>query len=127
MIKCLVEGLAYVNLNINAGEDYNIPLTFTDANDAALDLTDAQIFFIMKKYLTDTTNVLRIVVDDIPNPELGKATVPLLHAQTKDLSGSFYASVEIQMPSEEAARTCVVVSKGKANFELVTTAQEPAV
>lgn len=128
MIKCLVEGLQYAALNINAGEDYNIPLTFTGDDDAALDITGANIFFILKKYQTDSANILRIPVTSFASPETGAAVVPLTHAQTKDLSGSFYYAIEIQMPTTTGQpETCVVVSKGKANFEAVSTSQEPPV
>jgi hypothetical protein len=119
MINCVVGTTVYTDIKFNAGDNHNVPMTFTDSNGAAIDLTNAEIFYIAKRYLSLTNgenDVISIVVNTFANPTLGQAVIPFVPSDTEDLRGKFYQGIKLKL----ASGTEVTVVKGSLILETVS-------
>jgi hypothetical protein len=86
-------------ISIVKGDYEEIELEFYDANDVAVNLTGATIFFTVKENLDDldSSAIIQKVVTSHTNPTLGQSKIILTNADTiLPLVGKFY-TCDIQL------------------------------
>lgn len=125
MLQCIEGQSNFVDLNDwRAGEDFNIPLTFTNSDGSPIDLTGAEIYFVLSRFLTSGSPSISLTVngDDQEDPESGVANIPIPATLSKDLSGDYYYSVKLILDDGNDSK--VLVIRGKACLEANTNSQQ---
>lgn len=107
--------MANSNLEVYAGEDRSYTLTFTDDNDAAINITGYTIWFTVKENPADTdaNALIQKEITSHTTPASGITTITLTDDDTDVTLGNHY--YDIQMMDTSALITTVLVGRFKVN------------
>lgn len=85
------------DLTIIRGDDVSLTIVFTDEHHLPVDLTDATVFFTVKKSLKDTDDnaLLKTETTEHIDPEQGKTVIALSHDDTNIQTGQFFYDLQV--------------------------------
>ena len=96
MIQCITGQTVYTDIKLNAEEEHNIPLTFTDSSGTAIDITGATITIVALRNMTDLLTLAELnKAGTIVSGVGGTANIQILPAETNGIQGKFYMSVKL--------------------------------
>ena len=79
------------------GDTYPINIQILDADNVAIDLTGATVFFTVKRNIedTDTQALISVDVTSHTSPTTGETSIPISASQS-DIDGNFFYDVKIK-------------------------------
>lgn len=85
-------------MNIIKGDDCDFELTFKDVDGNVIDITDATVFFTVKKKLTDSDDdaVIKKEITDFADPTSGIAILTLTDTDTEISARSYYFDIQLK-------------------------------
>ena len=85
-------------ITVKRGDSTTFDITFTDDDDAVIDLTSSTVFFTVKRKVTDTDAeaIIKKETSAFDDPLTGVAIISLAPADTTDLSGVYSYDVQLK-------------------------------
>jgi hypothetical protein len=89
------------DLFLYRGDTKHYPLTFTDSNNAPIDITGWTVFFTVKTNLSDAdlSAVLQKTITTHTAPTSGQTQIDLSSTDTDALNGDYYYDIQIKTVS----------------------------
>ena len=90
------------DLTLRAKNTNIIDCYFYDENDAIIDISDSEIYFMVKDYPTqeDTSAKINKKITDLTDPTNGNAQIELSSSDTASLLGSYVYQIKIKYSSK---------------------------
>jgi len=91
------------NITVKRGDTTPLPLTFTDENGSAVDITGWTIYFTVKAKIDDEDNDAKIKKDVTTHsdPTNGKTVITLSSSDTSIDPGNYYYDVQVKTNTGE--------------------------
>jgi len=90
-------------LEIIRGDDVSMIINFTDEDGAVVDITQAIVFFTVKRKLSDTDDKAVIAVEQTSHitPLTGKTEIELTNQQTDIRPGTYFYDLQLKRTDEK--------------------------